>query len=213
MKRKNIEIIGRCFIVFFAVALIAGNSSLIFGQQKKNYSRKNKVQLKEKKETTSNNNQRQYSADSKESTSKIVSIRQINLIVDDYKEDGTYFQNQKKYIEIRLFSKVPRPTNIGNQRLLVNIGDKSFLSFGIGRIKDFEITLNDILVTLTPEEFESLTDDSIVSFSLAENFDEARLKEIYEKGEPKEIRDQIFGRLNKKMIDDFPPIERFNRQQ
>ncbi|MEP6923215.1 MAG: hypothetical protein ABI954_02010, partial [Pyrinomonadaceae bacterium] len=60
---------------------------------------------------------------------------------------------------------------------------------------------------LKPEQFEQLKDNSIISFCKKYNvssLDLEALKEMYKDGEPREVLGIKFGRLNKKLINQFP---------
>lgn len=131
---------------------------------------------------------------------KIVAVRRINLSFDDRDDKGSTFRNKKLMYEIELFSKVIIPVTNSTQYLI--IGD---------------IALPEPLITgdrhtifayLEAKDFDALKDGAIITYMISPvQINSEALKESYKNGEPKEIAGAKFGRVDKKMAEQFPVIE------
>jgi hypothetical protein len=129
---------------------------------------------------------------------RIVSVRRMYVLYNSF-DSGS--KKRKDYIEIELYLKVlPSATNLPD---IIQIGDKTFpITEGCGNKR------NCLQVTLSPEEFESLRDNSILTLYKGLRGNPNMLKEMYKNGEPKTVNGAKFGRLNKKAADKLPPLEK-----
>lgn len=127
------------------------------------------------------------------------SITAIRRIVVVYEE-----ADQKKkmdLVEIELLTKWSIPISDANTEF-VFIGEKVFMSPIISGGK--------IFVRMKPEEFNEIKDNALVHLAtmppLLEKL-QASLTTVYKDGEPKEVTGAKFGRINKRIIYQFPVIE------
>lgn len=137
---------------------------------------------------------------------KIVAIRRINFPFEDLdKNTKLIFTNKKTLVEIELYCSVPVPvSNIGRDYAF--IGGKVFEAPLIGANR------RHIFIRMELKEFDELKDGASVYFSSLPRkaVNEELIKESFKNGEPREITGAKFGRLDKKMIDQFSIVEEDN---
>lgn len=201
----------KVLLAIFALSLFMG-TLLVFAQQKS----RNNVNASPGKNTNAENMtlaekiswfQRWSSTkDIKDEGNEIIAVRRINLIVESIA--GREVVNQKvPRVELELYSSIiPPVTNSGH---FVRIGDMEFAPFN----RACGGNSHCIIVELSPEQFEALSDNALISYRIGNSINPKILKESYKNGEPSEIMGVKFGRLNKKAIDGFPTLERNFVQQ
>ncbi len=133
---------------------------------------------------------------------KIVAVRRINVIVEDTDSDGNFVNRGIAMVEIELYSNVAPP--ITNAAHIVRIGDKEFVPGNIACSGNRSC----VSVEISEKEFDELQDGGLITYRIGSPISPKVLKELYKDGEPKEVVGAKFGRLDKKMIDKFPTVER-----
>ena len=133
---------------------------------------------------------------------KVVAIRRLALIVDDYDSNQEPAKRKINYVEIELFSEVAPP--VLNTGYIVRIGSREFLPGGRGCGTNPRC----VMVVITPVEFESLNDGDLISMRNGIGATSEELATMFENGEPPTVVGAKFGRLRKSVISNFPPIER-----
>lgn len=130
---------------------------------------------------------------------KIVSIKRKFIYANNAVDDGT---KRKDFIEIALTSHIaPAATAMMD---IIQIGDKIFfpdiLSCGDSKYC--------IKVYMSPQEFDELKDNTLVTLYKGMPPDSKMLKELYKNGEPDKVRGAKFGRLKKEKINEHPVTEK-----
>jgi hypothetical protein len=64
------------------------------------------------------------------------------------------------------------------------------------------------MVVMSPEEFASLSNGALISMRNGRRASPDDLSRLFEEGEPANVIGSKFGRLDKGMIERFPPVER-----
>lgn len=139
--------------------------------------------------------------ESKNESNRIVAVRRIFQVNDEFDKKRGYFKNKIQMVEIELYSKhAPQPTNALN--VIVQLGD--FMDYVRGTSGDGHT----LFIVLKHEDFAGLIDGSIVTCFLSPGIiSREKLREQYKNGEPAEVIGEKYGRLDKKMLDRFPVIE------
>ena len=133
---------------------------------------------------------------------RIVAVRKVYVMLNSPYDDEPSNQTRKDYIEIELFAKIlPAATNMPD---IVQIGDRIFSPEEL----PCRNNKNCIKVVMTPKDFDNLKDNSLVTLYKGMPVAPDVLKELYKNGEPKQVVGAKFGRLSKKSIEAFPPVER-----
>lgn len=133
---------------------------------------------------------------------KIVAIRRMTLVVDDFDRNHDPIKRKINYVEVELLSDISPP--IVNSSYVVRIGSKEFLPGGRGCGTDPRC----VMVVMKPEEFDALYDGDLISMRNGAGATPEQLTEMFDHGEPATVVGAKFGRLRKSVIDNFPPIER-----
>jgi hypothetical protein len=197
--------------MFFGLFLFMGTPG-IFAQQKS----QNNVNVSGKNTVTENITLadkiswfRRWSStkDVKDDGNEIKAVRRINLIVETIGSDGKVIKQKVSRVELELYSRIAPPvTNSGH---FVRIGNMEFAPFN----RACSLNSHCIIVEITPEQFETLSDNALISYRIGNSINPKVLKESYKDGEPSQIIGAKFGRLNKKAIEEFPTLERNFVQQ
>lgn len=138
----------------------------------------------------------------KEEKAIIIAIRRAILIVEDLGPDGLSYEKRVPHVEIELFvGDVNFNTNLAH---LVQIGDREF---GVYSWNPSGERYNAVLL-IPAQEFEELVDGAEVFFRICEPISREVFKKMHDEGKlPKNSGIKV-GRLDKKMIDLEPTVER-----
>lgn len=129
----------------------------------------------------------------------VKSVRRINLVINNNEAVGknTVRTLPRVGIVLEITNFCRRPAE--NSFLSVAVGDKAF---------DADGEENKLIFEMSQAEFDALPDNSYIFVMYGSSYrTQERLKEIYQNGEPAHITDEKCCRLNKKMIDEFPPAQ------
>jgi hypothetical protein len=208
---KALRYVGM-LLTFFGLFLLTGTPP-VFAQQKK---AQNHINASDKNSGAKNWNlaekigwfQRWSSTENIiDKGNEIKAVRRINLIVETIDSNGKASKQKVSRVELELYSKIAPPvTDSGH---FVRIGDAEFAPFN----RACSIDSHCIIVEISPEQFEALSDNALISYRIGNSISPKILKESYKGGEPSEIIGAKFGRLNKKAIDEFPTLEQNFVQQ
>jgi len=133
---------------------------------------------------------------------KIVAIRRLTLLVDDYDSDGESIKRGLARVEIELRSEtVPR---VGALSTVFRIGPWDFSSAGRGCGIDQLCQM----INMTPEEFDALKDGDLISMRYGRLAKRKSLVRPLEDDTPARFLGTRFGRLDKSLIDRCAPVER-----
>ena len=135
---------------------------------------------------------------------RIAAVRRLTLLVDDIDATGERIKRGVPRVEIELFSSITPPAV--NSYYVVRIGDKEFNPGGKGCREDSHCTM----VVMSPEEFDGLRDAALVSMRNGLRARPTELARLFDEGEPATVIGSKYGRLDKGMIERFPPVERPN---
>lgn len=128
---------------------------------------------------------------------RIVAVRRVVRIVDDYNNQQGMFKNKIQMVEIELYSKVLIP--VTNESQFAQIGEKILTPH---RSAD----AHSLFILLEKKDFDELEDGEIISYTIG-NPNNLVPRKTSVAGEPFNIIGAKFGKLDKKMIDRFPAIE------
>lgn len=134
---------------------------------------------------------------------RIVAVRRVNYIGGGaFNDDGRPTQFRTPMVEIELFGEIYPP--VTNSPHIIRVGNRNFtpISRGCG------LRRGCTMIAMEPQQFDSLMDGAIVSYSIGAGPDAEGLRKSYENGEPEIIYGVKYGRLDKSMIDRFPTVDR-----
>ncbi len=132
----------------------------------------------------------------------LVAIRRVNLIIEETGPEVVRHEKLVPHVEVEIYVG---KTDLGaNLAQLVLIG---FREFGVYSWKPVDDYYNGILL-LTAEEFEELTDGAEIVYRIGYRFPEGELKKLLDEGKIGEISGVKVGKLDKKMIDLEPTVEK-----
>jgi hypothetical protein len=141
-------------------------------------------------------------ADPGDPGNRIEAIRRLTLLVEDINSNQDRITRRIPRVEIELFSAIAPPPV--NSHYIVRIGNKEFYPGGRGCRSDRHCTM----VVMSPEEFASLSNGALISMRNGRRASPDDLSRLFEEGEPANVIGSKFGRLDKGMIERFPPVER-----
>ncbi len=131
----------------------------------------------------------------------VVAIRRVNLLLGDIGQ-GITDENRKPYVEIELY--VGRPDLGANLAHLVQIGDIEYAVNSFSRSGD---NRNAVLL-LPANEFDELIDGGDIVYRVGEPIPREEFKKLYDEGKLTGNHGLYVGKLDKKMIDLEPTVEK-----
>lgn len=135
---------------------------------------------------------------------RVVGIQRVQLVIEEAGADGEHYEKRVPHVEIEL---LVGDVELNTQLIrIVQIGDTQF---AVTTMKPSEECYNyNPVVRVSAEEFESLPDGAEISYSIGSLIPREEFRKLYQEGKVSASLGTKLGKLDKKMIDLLPTVEK-----
>jgi hypothetical protein len=135
---------------------------------------------------------------------RVLGIQRIDLVIDDTRPDGERYEKRVPHVEIELLiGDVELNTQLAH---IVQIGETQFcVTMMTPSHEGFNYNA---LVRVSAEEFEALPDGAEISYSIGSFIPREEFRKLYREGKVSASLGTKLGKLDKKMIDLLPTVEK-----